>query len=150
MTDIEAPYRAYLGGPMSGIPQFNFPAFFAAADHLRGQGWDIVSPAELDDAEDKGQALKSPDGNPVERVANQKMSGEKTWGDFLARDVKIIADQVQAIILLPGWADSRGAILESTVGLLCKHDFYLYDNLEGAVKVTREFIKTQLMNGKRL
>ena len=32
----------------------------------------MLSPlAELDNAEDSGAALKSPDGNPVERVANQ-------------------------------------------------------------------------------
>lgn len=147
MTDS---YRAYLGGPMSGIPQFNFPAFFAAAKHLREQGWEIISPAELDDAEDKGAALLSPDGNPVERVANQLMSNNKTWGDFLSRDVKIIADEVQALVLLPGWAESRGALLESTVGLLCKHDFYLYDQLDGATQVAHQFIKDQIMRSKRL
>lgn len=40
--------RAYLAGPMSNIPQFNFPAFDDAAADLRARGWDIVSPAELD------------------------------------------------------------------------------------------------------
>ncbi len=110
----------YLAGPMSGIPQFNFPAFFAAAKHLREVGYEIISPAEIDDPEDKAFALDSTDGDPT------KLSG-KTWGDFLARDVKIIADQVGGIIFLPKWQRSRGARLEAFVGLLCKHKFAWYD-----------------------
>jgi hypothetical protein len=34
---------------MTGIAQFNFPAFDAAAAELRDQGYEIISPAELDD-----------------------------------------------------------------------------------------------------
>ena len=37
----------YLGGPMSNIPQFNFPRFHEVADTLRASGYNIVSPAEL-------------------------------------------------------------------------------------------------------
>jgi hypothetical protein len=110
----------YLAGPMSGIPQFNFPAFFAAAAELRARGYDIVSPAELDDEEDKGAALKSVDGAPGTGTSG----GQKTWADFLARDVKLIADKVQGIIYLqPNWYKSRGARLESFVGLLQSPSF---------------------------
>lgn len=112
----------YLAGPMSGIPQFNFPAFFEAGKILREAGHDIVSPAELDDQEDSGSALKSPDGDVSDRVA----MGNKTWGDFLSRDVKLIADGVSGIVLLPGWENSRGARLEAFVGVLCKHEFARY------------------------
>ena len=55
----------YLAGPMSGIPQFNFPLFMKAAQELRDvHELDIVSPAELDDEETKAAALASPDGAP--------------------------------------------------------------------------------------
>lgn len=111
--------RVYLAGPMSGIPQFNFPAFYAAAQRLRGNGWDVVSPAEMDDAEDSGAALKSPDGD--------MRGAAKTWGDFLARDVKLIADGgIEGIVFLPGWWKSRGARLEATVGLLQGEGFAFY------------------------
>jgi len=108
--------KYYLAGPMSGIPQFNFPAFYAAAADLRQRGYDIVSPAELDDQEDKGAALKSADGNASDRTLVKK-----TWAEFLARDVKLIADEVQGIIFLStDWYKSRGARLEAFVGLLQK------------------------------
>lgn len=113
----EKPY--YLAGCMSGIPQFNFPAFYAATEALRAAGYGIVSPAELDDQEDKGLALKSATGAPGDHPT-------KTWGDFLARDVKIVADQVQGVIFLPNWQLSRGAKLEAFVALLCKHKFGVY------------------------
>jgi hypothetical protein len=108
--------KAYLAGPMSGIPQFNFPEFYRLSALLRSQGWVIVSPAELDNQEDKGAAMSSPDGDP-----NNRTIVKKSWGDFLARDVKLIADEgIEAIILMPGWSSSKGAKLEATVGLLAQ------------------------------
>lgn len=111
----------YLAGPMTGIPQFNFPAFDEAAKKLRERGWDIVSPAELDEAETRADALASPDG----KLIDGKSSG-KTWGDFLARDVKLIADQCGGVVFLPGWEKSKGAKLEAFVALLCKYEFHFY------------------------
>jgi hypothetical protein len=122
--------KAYLAGPMSGIPQFNFPAFYEAAAQLRALGWDIISPAEIDDTEDEGAALKSVDGSPE--------SAKRSWGDFLARDVKLIADGgITAIVFLPGWTDSRGARLEATVGLLQKG--FLFYNWLPSEKYTSAF-----------
>lgn len=108
----------YLAGPMSGIPQFNFPAFFEAGKVLREAGHDIVSPAELDDREHAGEALASPHGD----VGDSSV----TWGQCLGRDVQIIADTVDGVVLLPGWENSRGARLEAFVGVLCKHEFARY------------------------
>jgi hypothetical protein len=109
----------YLAGPMSGLPQFNFPAFYAGATDLRGRGYEIVSPAELDDEQTKADAMASANGNPQD--------AKRTWADFLARDVKIVADQVQGIVFLPDWHKSRGARLEAFVGLLQKDfEFYAY------------------------
>jgi hypothetical protein len=108
--------RYYLAGPMTGIPQFNFPAFHAAAAALRAKGYEIVSPAEMDSPSVQVAAVASTDGK---LDAQGKIAGE-TWGEILARDVQVIADTVRGIVFLPGWTDSRGARLEATVGLLQK------------------------------
>lgn len=103
--------RLYVAGPMTGFPQFNIPQFDAAARLLREQGHDVVSPAELDNPETRAAALASPDGAPGSGSAN----GE-TWGDFLARDVKLLADDgIEGVVVLPGWRRSRGARLETFV-----------------------------------
>lgn len=108
--------KAYLAGPMSGLPQQNFPAFDIAAKTLRADGWEIVSPAELDDSVDR-------------EIAMTDAPARKSWGDFLARDVKLLADTgIEAIVFLQGWTDSRGARLEATVGLLQKDfKFFFYE-----------------------
>ena len=104
--------RVYIAGPMTGIPQFNFPAFDAAARDLRAVGLDVVSPAELDDPEDREAALQSPDGSALSYGTGVK----KTWGEFLGRDVRLIADGgIEAVYVLPGWNNSRGARLETFV-----------------------------------
>ena len=54
--------RVYVAGPMTGIPQFNYPAFIELQSKLEADGYDIVSPAELDDPADRAAALSSPDG----------------------------------------------------------------------------------------
>lgn len=116
--------KIYLAGPMSGIPQFNFPAFYAAAKVLREQGFEVVNPAEIDDAEDAGAALRSPDGDP-----NNRAVVKKSWGDFLSRDVKLLADTgIEGIVFLPGWQKSKGARLEAFVGLNLKFRFWTYSD----------------------
>ena len=45
---MSAKHKVYVAGPMRGIPEFNFPAFFAAADKLRGDGFAVFNPAERD------------------------------------------------------------------------------------------------------
>lgn len=110
--------KYYLAGPMSGIPKFNFPAFYAAAEDLRNAGHDIISPAELDDTEHAGEAMASESGVITDSSA--------TWGECLGRDVRIVADECDGIVFLPGWQKSRGARLEAFVGLLCGLKFGVY------------------------
>lgn len=116
--------KFYICGPMSGIPAFNIPVFDAAAANLRAKGFEVVSPAELDDPETRAIQLASPDGSP-------KDTGGYSWGDFLSRDVKLIADSIGCIVTLPGWKRSRGARLEVFVGLLCGVHFAAYDPTTG-------------------
>lgn len=106
--------RVYLAGPMTGLPSFNIPAFDEAAATLRDMGYEVVSPAELDDPAIRAISLASPDG----AIATLQSHGA-TWGDFLARDVKLLVDDgIEGIVVLPGWAGSRGARLETFVGFL--------------------------------
>ncbi|WP_108723834.1 DUF4406 domain-containing protein [Cellulomonas timonensis] len=80
-----AALRVYISGPMSGYPQHNYPAFFAAEDLLRAAGHVPLNPAR----------------NPE----------QPTWADYLRLDLGdvLTADQ---LAVLPGWEASRGARLE--------------------------------------
>lgn len=110
--------RLYIAGPMTGLPKFNIPAFDMQARRLRELGnFEVVSPAELDAPEIRAELLLSADGAPT-------YPNGHTWGDFLARDVKVIADQVDGIVVLPNWSKSRGARLEVFVALLCGKPVY--------------------------
>ena len=44
--------KYYIAGPMTGRPNNNFQAFHAAAANLRGQGHEVVNPAELQAPDD--------------------------------------------------------------------------------------------------
>lgn len=112
--------KYYIAGPMSGIPHFNVPLFDAVAKSLRDNDIDVVSPAELDSPEMREFALASEDGKLPE---DGRIAGE-SWPDVLARDVKLIGNEIDAIIVLPNWHKSRGAKLECFVGLLTGKRFF--------------------------
>lgn len=80
--------RIYIAGPMTGLPDLNFPAFHAAADRFRRAGWTVSNPAENF-------------GGRTDLPREQ----------YLRADVAMLVD-CDAIALLPGWEDSRGAQLE--------------------------------------
>lgn len=114
--------RLYLAGPMTGKPQFNFPDFDRMAGLLRANGYEVVNPAELDDPKSRAAALASVDG-----ALGSLKTGE-TWGDFLSRDVKLIADGgIDGVVVLLGWEKSRGARLETFVArALCGKTVYTW------------------------
>jgi hypothetical protein len=92
--------RVYVAGPMSGYDEYNFPAFREACESLRSLGLDVVSPHELDNDE------------PVPGV----VPGDDTYNSMLARDVQTVADEsIDAVVVLPGWELSRGALIETNV-----------------------------------
>lgn len=135
--------KYYLAGPMGGIAQFNFPLFIDVATKLRKQHYTLVTPVELDretDEEIYNSAMASADGKHT-KVDGKQTAGVAghSWGDLLARDVKLIADQVQGIIFLPNWEKSRGARLEAMVGLLQKDFLFLawHESEQAAVPICR-------------
>lgn len=120
----------YLAGPMSGRPQFNFPMFDAAASMLRMQDWEVINPAELDGDKQRHQCIASPDGKVDHNVPNED---GMTWGDYLSRDVKLVADEAHAVVVLPGWETSKGARLEVFVAISSGKPVYPYNVATGGL-----------------
>lgn len=94
--------RVYLAGPMTNLPLFNFPAFHEAAAVLRDLGYDVVSPAELDEGDGFDPATSEAD----------------THLAYMRRDLAALMD-CQGIVMLPGWESSKGAVCELTVARTC-------------------------------
>lgn len=92
--------RIYLSGPMTGYPEFNFPAFHAAAEVLRAKGIEVHSPAD---------------------IADTSMAYEY----YMKLDVQMVIDS-DAIVLLDGWEASPGANFELLVAILCGLDVWRY------------------------
>ncbi len=80
----------YISGPMSGIKDWNFPAFDQAACLLRSLGYRVINPADFG-------------SDP-----------RFTWADSIGRDLSIMPC-VKLVCLLPGWEDSEGSRLERVV-----------------------------------
>ena len=76
----------YLSGPMTGLPDLNFPAFHEMAARLRAVGHAVVNPAEID--------------HPA-----------KDWNECLRRDIVALV-ACHSVATLPGWEHSKGARLE--------------------------------------
>lgn len=109
----------YIGGPMTNLPQFNYPAFDEAARTLREEGKEILSPSELDDPATRIEALASLDGAPDTVAASGFGSDARdgVYRTFLGRDVDMLFDTpgLEGMYVIPGWKNSRGAILETFV-----------------------------------
>lgn len=106
------PAKVYLAGPMSGHPDFNRAAFRAAAAELReaeSDGrpiYEVISPVELDE-QDGTLAKETPE------MAERGKPTEELWVDCLRRDlIRILDAKIDAVVVLEGWEDSRGAALE--------------------------------------
>jgi hypothetical protein len=117
----------YIAGPMSWRPKFNIPMFDSAAAELRDQGFAVVSPAELDDPEIREACLASDTGDPAE------LPGEFDYATTLARDVAVVIDKVDAVVVLPAWETSRGARIEVATALSTGKRVYPYVLEEGAL-----------------
>lgn len=78
--------RLYLAGKMTGLPDFNYPAFNAEAARLRAIGYHVENPAE----------------NPQ----------QDTWQDYMRVAIAQLV-KCDAVALLPGWEGSRGALIEN-------------------------------------
>jgi hypothetical protein len=93
--------KLYLAGPMTGRSRFNFDAFDHVARILRSQGFEVISPADLDRAE-------GVDPDRPESALGLDLS------ETMRKDLHYVLD-CDGIVMLPGWKQSNGARLERTV-----------------------------------
>ncbi len=77
----------YISGPMTGYPEYNYPAFIAAEEKLRKLGYvNIINPAKID----------HPDTD---------------WNNCIRRAIVALMG-ADTVVLLPGWDRSKGAKIE--------------------------------------
>jgi hypothetical protein len=84
--------RIYLAGPMSGLPDFNYPAFHQAAKQLRGQGFHVE--------------------NPAENAAPECGS----WAAYMRLALRQMLT-CNRVVFLPEWEHSKGAQLEYEIAM---------------------------------
>lgn len=97
----------YLSGPMSGIEEFNYPAFNKAAAILRERGHDVINPAET--------------------------AGGITHLDrtrFMEIDVGYVM-AADAVVVMEGWGRSKGAQLEVLLAANLGKPIYAYCPIHG-------------------
>ncbi|WP_333810768.1 dATP/dGTP diphosphohydrolase domain-containing protein [Timonella senegalensis] len=92
----------YIAGPMTGLPEFNFPAFDTARDKYSTQ-FSVTSPAD----HDREQGFDPTGLTGHENLADLGLSLEET----LLWDLQRVAD-ADGLILLKGWEKSSGARAE--------------------------------------
>lgn len=84
--------RIYLAGPMTGLPEFNYPAFHAEAARLRQLGYHVENPAE----------------NATPACGS--------WAGYMRQALAQLVT-CETIALLPGWLASRGANIERALAV---------------------------------
>jgi hypothetical protein len=98
--------KVYIAGPMTGYPEFNHPAFHSAAARLRGVGFDVISPAELNPRD------------PLLQIDDHYHA--KLYPSFLKRDIAALLE-CDHICMLDGWEKSKGATLEHHIASVLRY-----------------------------
>ena len=96
--------RVYISGPISGRPAEEWRAEFNAAERkLAEQGHTVENPVSI--------------SGSVERLCEN--GGRKpSYGDYMRMDLYILLS-CDAIAMLPGWLQSKGARIELSVAEAC-------------------------------
>lgn len=109
--------KCYLAGPMRSKPEFNYPAFMDGARRLREAGWEVFNPAEMDTAEDD----QDPEFLEMSIEEQEAHAGAPSNARrYARRDCRVLIDILRAekgdaIVVLPDWEESAGAIAETAV-----------------------------------
>lgn len=106
----------YLAGPMSGIPDHNFPMFDRVAGLLRDLGHTVVSPADVNR------------NHGYNETNDAFVAGEIDKAEY-AKLFKLDVQEIlgcEGMVMLPGWIASRGAKLEFALARMIGMPCYRY------------------------
>jgi nucleoside 2-deoxyribosyltransferase len=102
--------RYYLAGPMTGLPDFNYPAFEQAFVRLSGMGYQVASPHyDFRDWTEEQRAAEPP-------------------ATFIKAGMLLLLS-CDAVVVLSGWQHSRGTMLELQVATACKMPIYYFSRV---------------------
>lgn len=90
----------YIAGPMTGLPENNYPAFNTAEQQLRAAGYDVLNPVTSSSRSDA----------PVIPDAIDDMR----WDDYMRNGINQLI-RADGIALLPDWFKSKGARIEEGI-----------------------------------
>lgn len=114
--ECKKPMRLYLAGPMRGHEFFNATAFFTAAGELRKKGYHVYNPHELDSLTGFNCLTNTIDD------LNLKST--------IRIDIEFILEHSDALCMLPGWEESKGARAEKAVAEWAGIEVFSYPGLE--------------------
>lgn len=105
---------------MTGREYFNFPVFDSEAEFMRGLGWEVFSPADHD-RELLGKPQKwmpsIEDSDGEWKYWNKSIENVPSLRKMLGDDLQWIASEADALVMLPGWENSRGARAEHALAV---------------------------------
>lgn len=88
--------KLYISGPMTGLPEFNYPAFHEAKERLIEAGYHVMSPADL----------------PIR--------DDWEWVDYMLPNIDSVFS-ADGIATLSGWGTSKGARIECRIAARLGH-----------------------------
>ncbi len=101
----------YLSGPMSGIKEFNYPAFKEASAILRANGYNVLNPAEI----------------PKPKESFKSKKAEWVW--YMKKAIVLLM-KADKIVMLQGWHNSKGAKTEWAIAKMLDYEVQEYSEME--------------------
>jgi hypothetical protein len=103
----------YISGQMTGIKNYNFPAFYEAEDYLKSIGFEVII-------------------NPATISKNMIQEKNCNYDDihyleYLKEDFRQLLE-CKSLFLLKGWKNSNGALKEKKLAEWLKYNIYYQDN----------------------
>lgn len=121
--------KYYISGPMTGLPDFNFPAFQAASDFLTAQGFEVASPHTL--SQQGSHAVNCNASGGMEGAdCSCGVGAVKPWKFYMTKALILQLD-CEAWVGLPGWTRSKGAKREFDIAVDLEHKLFILRRTEG-------------------